>query len=189
MFLGVAHGRMERYPKRCVARATRFYKYLYSQKKIMTLPTYPLTVKPEWIDHNGHMNVAYYVLVFDLATDAFYEKLGIGEAYYARDLSVYTLGMNVDYLHELVEGEKGIITTHLLDWDYKRVHYIHQMHHAETGVLVATNECLGCNVDQKVGRSVPFPDDVLPLIEQTHKAHQAVEPPSQVGRKLGIRRK
>ncbi len=73
---------------------------------------YRAVVKPEWIDHNRHMNVAYYVVAFDEATDAIYEEWGLGLDYPDRSgCSVFTLGMNVDYLDELFEGDPIRIET------------------------------------------------------------------------------
>ena len=54
------------------------------------LPTTRLAVEPDWVDYNGHMNLAFYVLAFDRATDHFYDQLGIGIAYRER---MQTLGM------------------------------------------------------------------------------------------------
>ena len=124
----------------------------------MTLPTQSMTVRPEWIDHNGHMNVAYYVVAFDLATDAVYETWGLGLDYPSQtNASVFTLGMNVDYLSELFAHDSIEITTQLLDVDHKRIHYIHQMIHSKTKQAVATNECLCMNIDLETRRSAPFP--------------------------------
>lgn len=152
------------------------------------LPTFRTTVKPEWIDHNGHMNVAFYVLAFDLATDEFYNALGIDLAYQQTGYSVFTLGMNVDYLGELFDGDPIRIETQLVDWDYKRVHYIHQMFHAEKGFLAATNECLGMHVGYESRKSLPFPDEMQMEIAKMHEVHQQLEMATQVGRKLAIRR-
>ncbi len=64
-----------------------------------------LEIRPEWTDANGHMNVAYYVLAFDRATDAFYDALGIGWPYLERERkSLFTLAMNVDYVREVMAG-------------------------------------------------------------------------------------
>ena len=156
---------------------------------ITKLPTFEMTVQPEWIDHNGHMNVAYYVLAFDLATDEFYEGLGIGLTYQETGYSIFTLGMNVDYLAELFEGDPIRIETHLVDWDHKRVHYIHSMYHAAKGYLAATNECLGMHVGYESRKSEPLPEDLQAGILKVYSAHQKLEPPAQVGRKLAIRRK
>jgi acyl-CoA thioester hydrolase len=153
------------------------------------LPTFEITVHPEWIDHNGHMNVAYYVLAFDLATDEFYGTLGMGITYQQTGYSVFTLGMNVDYLDELFEGDPIRVETRLVDWDYKRVHYIHQMFHAEKGFLAATNECLGMHVGYESRKSESFSVEHQAGLEKMHLAHQKVDVPVQVGRKLAIRRK
>ncbi len=153
------------------------------------LPTFTQTVQPEWIDHNGHMNVAFYVLAFDLATDEFYEGLNIGLTHQETGYSTFTLGMNVDYLQELFEGDPIRVETQLLDWDYKRVHYIHMMYHVEKGYLAATNECLGMHVGYESRKSEPFPDTVQTGLESMLTAHKTIKLPKQVGRKLGIRRK
>ena len=153
------------------------------------LPTFTHTVQPEWIDHNGHMNVAFYVLAFDLATDEFYEGLNIWLTHQETGYSVFTLGMNVDYLAELFEGDPIRVETKLVDFDHKRVHYIHMMHHAEKGFLAATNECLGMHVGYESRKSEPFPEPVQAALAKMLADHNTLDMPKQVGRKLGIRRK
>lgn len=147
-----------------------------------------LRVLPEWIDGNGHMNVGYYVIAFDRATDAFYDALGIGWDYVGRERrSLFTLAMNVDYLSELREGDAVSIATRLLDCDHKRVHYFHEMVAAD-GRLAATNELLAMHVDMASRRSTPFPDPVAARLLRMRAAHAALPPPAQLGRRLGIRR-
>ena len=147
-----------------------------------------LTILPEWIDENGHMNVAYYVLAFDLATDTVY-KDWFGDNYTTRGFSAFTLGMNVDYVGELLEGDTVRITTQLMDWDKKRLHYFHEMYNAETGTLAARNECLSIGVNLETRRSAPFPQPVQVRLTEVFAAHQALPTPEGFGRKLGIRRK
>lgn len=143
-------------------------------------------VKPEWIDHNGHMNVAYFVVAFDEATDDVYEDWGIGMAYPDDSgYSVFTLGMNVDYLGEVFEGQAIRIETHLIDHDAKRVHYYHEMFLEETNIRVATNECLAMNVSLSSRKSAPFPEDVQAILKD---AVVRGDWPTGVGRRLGIRR-
>ena len=89
-----------------------------------------LEIPPEWTDPNGHMNVAYYVLAFDRATDAFYDRLGLGWATSAEGRSMFTLAMNVDYLTEIFAGETVRDREPLLDCDAKRLHYFHEMRRA-----------------------------------------------------------
>jgi len=148
-----------------------------------------LRILPEWADLNGHMNVAYYVLAFDRATDVFYDALGIGWDYVRREQkSLFTLAINVDYLREVVAGDGVRIATRLLDHDHKRIHYFHEMVHAGTGWLAATNELLAMHVEMATRKSTPFPDDVVARLAAMQSAHAALPPPAQLGRKLGIRR-
>lgn len=145
------------------------------------------TVKPEWIDHNGHMNVGFFVVAFDEATDAVYESWGIGMDYPERNgYSVFTIGMNVDYLSELFEGDPLRIETLLVDHDHKRIHYFHRMFHGNTGKLVATNECLCMNVDLATRKSAPFPAAVA---ERLEAARSGGDNPEGFGRTLTIRRR
>lgn len=155
----------------------------------MNLPETQLTVQPEWIDHNGHMNVAYYVLAFDLVTDEVYETWGLGLDYPERENhSIFTIGMNVDYLGEVFEGEPLRITTQLVDMDHKRVHYLHTMYHGTTGAIVARNECLCMNVHLGTRRSSPFPASVREKLDPVFAAHQQLGRPDSFGRTLHIRR-
>ena len=73
------------------------------------LQIYRDKVRPEWIDHNGHMNVAYYVLGFDYATDAFFDYLGLGQSYLQRaNGSTFAVEMNVSYVREVHEGDRVV---------------------------------------------------------------------------------
>ncbi|MDJ0908116.1 MAG: thioesterase family protein [Woeseiaceae bacterium] len=144
-------------------------------------------VVPDWIDHNGHMNVAFFVLAFDEATDAVYERWGLGLEYPdVSGCSVFTLGMNVDYRSELFEGDAIRILTRLVDYDEKRIHYFHEMYHADSDRLAATNECLCMNVGLESRKSEAFPAGVLELLK---KAHRPEPRPEGFGRALEIRRR
>jgi len=146
-----------------------------------------LSVLPEWTDGNGHMNVAYYVLAFDRATDVFYDALGVGWGYVERERrSLFTLAMNVDYLHETLAGDGLRIATRLLDHDHKRIHYFHEMYREVDRTLAATNELLAMHVDMSTRRGMPFDDTVAVRIEAMKSAHAALPPPERVGRRLGI---
>jgi acyl-CoA thioester hydrolase len=148
-----------------------------------------LSILPDWIDGNGHMNVAYYVLAFDRATDVFYDALGIGWSYVERQRkSLFTLAMNVDYLREMVVGADARIVTRLLDHDHKRIHYFHEMSDGGGAWLAATNELLAMHVDLATRRSAAFPEAVLARLAAMQSAHAGLPPPAQLGRKLGIRR-
>ncbi len=148
-----------------------------------------LTVKPEWIDHNGHLNLGYFIIAFDEATDAVYEQWGLGLDYPNNSgCSVFTLGMNADYLGELFEAEPIRITTQLVDCDSKRIHYFHHMYHGDTGKLVARNECLCMNVRLDSRKSAPFPESIAKKLSAVQASHSGHDTPEGFGRVLQIRR-
>ncbi len=140
-------------------------------------------VRPEWCDYNGHMNLAFYVLVFDHATDAFWDMLGLGLDYRVRtDNSTFTVESHITYDREVLDGDEVRCTTQLLGFDDKRIHYFHRMYHARDGYLAATTELLGVHVDLTVRRVAPMPDDVRARLADTMDAHQGFGPPDQAGR-------
>ena len=147
-------------------------------------------VKPEWIDYNGHMNMGYYLVAFDhIATDRFYDSMNIGVAHkQALGKTTFTLGANIDFIRELMAGDRLRVTSQLADYDHKRLHYIHCMYHAEQGYLAATNECLGMYIDLSTRRSVSFSPEQLARFQQELERGQQLPLPTEFARTLGIRR-
>lgn len=148
------------------------------------------TVLPEWIDYNGHMNVAYYVLAFDYATDAFFDYLGLDHDYKAKaEVTTFVADMNVTYVQEVFEGDPMRFTTQLLEFDTKKFRYFHCMYHAEKGYLAATNELLSLHIDLKTRRVGAMADPILEKLQAVHDVHSAAEAPAGAGRVLGMRRR
>lgn len=159
------------------------------------LPPAPLEllrepVRPEWIDYNGHMNVAYYVLVFDHATDGLFALLDIGADYVRRTgMSAFVLETHVRYLQEVVEGAPLRVTGQLLDADDKRLHLWSEMFHVDDGYVAATSELLLIHVDLGTRRSAAFPPVVRERIAAVQAAHADLARPDAAGRVIGIRRR
>ncbi|MBM3485273.1 MAG: thioesterase-like protein [Alphaproteobacteria bacterium] len=148
------------------------------------------TVRPEWTDYNAHMNLAYYVLIFDHATDAFYVEVGLGEGYRNRtNCSTFAVESHITYDREVMSGEGVRVETLLLDFDEKRLHYFHRMVHAEKGYLAATTELMAVHVDLATRRVSPMPALVLDHLAAMKAAHAALPRSEQVGRVIGIRRR
>jgi len=144
-------------------------------------------VMAEWIDYNGHMNVAHYVAAFDQATDCFLHNLNMGPDYVAATRhSAFVVDMNVSYRRELRLADPFYITTQLLDYDAKKLRFFHQMFHEQEGFLVATNELLLLHVDLGVRRSSPFPAQVVASLQQMARQHRSLELPEGVGRVLSL---
>ena len=151
------------------------------------LALYRTEVRSEWVDYNGHMNVAYYVLAFDLATDALFDFVGVGEDYGKRtDHALFAVEAHLTYQRELRAGDALRVTTQLLGFDDKRVHFAHRMFKTDDGGLAATSEWLALHVDRSTRRAAPLPPDIAALLAAVQEAHAALPTPPEVGRVMRL---
>src|SRR6202795_654336 len=121
----------------------------------------PMRVEPGWIDYNGHLNMAYYNVLFDRAVDEVYELLGCGLGYVeASRHSCFTAEVHMRYLRELYAGDPVRVTFQLLDFDAKRLHYFEELRHAEGNWLAATSEIMALHVDLAAKKTAAFPEAV-----------------------------
>jgi len=151
--------------------------------------TPPQSIEPGWIDYNGHLNMAYYLVLFDRGFDVVSARLGMGERYATeRRMTTYTGDARVSYLREVHRDAQIVATFQLLDHDAKRVHGFQEMRHATEGWLAATCETLTLHVDMDGPKVCPFPDDVRARIEALAAEQAPLPRPEGAGRPLGIRR-
>lgn len=147
------------------------------------------TVLPEWIDYNGHMNVAYYVLAFDQALDRTFDRFDCGKDYVARtNHSFFVLEAHVRYLQEVTQGDPLAFSFHLIDHDAKRLHYFVEMRHAELGFLAATSEQVALHVDLEDRRSAAMPAQQQVLFAEIARVHGALPLPDGLGRSIRLRK-
>ena len=147
------------------------------------------TVKDEWIDYNGHLNMAFYNVLFDKGVDFFYEKIGIGGEYTLSGLgSVFTLEVHLRYLQELNPHDRTRVHLQLLDFDEKRLHFFEYMYHADKGYLAATSEQLAIHVDMKTRKSASFSANALEKIRALHEDHRTLQRPEAAGKSIGLRK-
>ncbi|MBA2443295.1 MAG: thioesterase family protein [Rubrobacter sp.] len=153
------------------------------------LRLYETEVRPEWVDYNGHMSEAFYVLVFGHTTDALLDCIGMDADYRDRSgRSLYTLEAHVSYRREACEAEPLLVTTQLLEVDHKRVQVFHAMYHAGNRALLATGEFMLLHVDTTGPRSAPFPEEVAARLQKIKEAHDSLPRPEQAGRSITIER-
>jgi acyl-CoA thioester hydrolase len=146
-----------------------------------------MTVKPEWIDYNGHLNMAYYNVLFDKGADEVYEVLGFGPDYArTRKLTTYTAEFHICYVRELHEGDRVRVSFQMLDHNDRSFHCYQELHH-EDGWLAATGEALALHVDMTGPRVAPFPADTGAAVAQMQAAHAPLGWPDRAGRGIGIR--
>ncbi len=148
-------------------------------------------VPADWIDYNGHMNVAYYTMAFDQALDWTYDQLGIGPSLVTEhNMGPMALQTQIHYLGELLEGDRFACDVRLIDADAKRVHVFLEMRALDREEeLAATYESLTLNVDLGARRSAPYPEAAAARIAALKAAQAGLPRPSQLGAPLGIRRR
>ena len=163
---------------------------VFDPRKGERLLVHQSVVLPEWIDYNGHVNVAFYVLAFDQALDAFFDMIEFTPEYRKKyNVSTFALETHLCYLQEVHLGGPLRFEVQLLDLDAKRFHYLNYMFHNETGVLCATAEWISAHIDMSTRRMTPFRPDIMGRFEALWTAHKDMPRPVHAGRTIGIRRK
>ncbi|MCV3241027.1 thioesterase family protein [Mesorhizobium sp. ZC-5] len=148
-----------------------------------------MDIEKEWIDYNGHLNMAYYNVLFDRCVDGAFDLMGLGPDYIRdRKLTTFTAEVHVCYVRELHLGHRVTGTFQLLDHDEKRLHAYQEIRHAD-GWLAATSESLTLHVDMAGPKVVPFPADIMEKVEALAAAHAAMPMPERAGRSIGIKRR
>ncbi len=158
----------------------------------MPFPTpfdrYEGEVLPAWIDSNDHMNLAFYVLMFDYATDAIYAEFGMDRSYKAQtNCGTFAAETHILYLQELRVGERVRVVSQVLAADAKRVHLAHEMIRLNDGKSAATQELMYLHVDLELRRVVPWPDWLHARIAEAEAAHAALPRPEWAGRSIAMR--
>ena len=161
--------------------------------KDMPLPPAPflssvMQLEPQWIDYNGHLNMAYYNVMMDRAIDELWLQLGIGPTYMKeRNGSTFTAECHVRYLREIHLGDPVQVSVWLLEADDKRLHApSEELRHATEGWVSATSENMTMHIDMSVRKVAPFPPDIRARIADVVKAHSGVPRPEGIGRKVAM---
>ncbi|MEP2890013.1 thioesterase family protein [Tateyamaria sp.] len=145
-----------------------------------------MTVKPEWIDFNGHLNMAYYNVLFDQCADEIYGDLGFGPDYHTKTgNTTYVAEFHLAYVRELHVNDPVTVTFHLVDFDAKRFHSYSEIWHTD-GWLAATGEAMTLHVDQSGPCVAPMPADILANLSRVGAAHSVLPRPKRLGASIGI---
>ena len=144
-------------------------------------------VLPEWIDANGHLNLAYYIVLFDYATDALFDAIGIGLGYKeATNHGTFAVETHNLYERELLVGERVHVVTQILGSDDKRLHFAHEMFSLASGHRAATQELMYLHIDLSARRVVPWPADVRERLSAASAAHARLTRPDWAGRRISM---
>lgn len=119
------------------------------------------TVRRDWTDSNNHLNMGYYLVVFDLQTDRLWPVLGVGRALRARGLTTFAVEAWLDYQREMLEGDPIAAESRVLEYDSKRLMIEHRMFHHGEGWVSSAHETLYLCVDVATRKVAAWPEDVL----------------------------
>ncbi|CRI54870.1 thioesterase family protein [Pseudomonas sp. CCOS 191] len=151
------------------------------------LITYRTRVLPEWVDYNGHLRDAYYLLIFSHATDALMERIGLdADARGQSGHSLFTLEAHINYLHEVKLDAEVWVQTHIIGFDKKRLHLYHSLHRRGFEEALAASEQMLLHVDMAGPKSASFGARSIELLEALVTAQDSQAFPAYVGRTIRI---
>mgnify|MGYP001449459313 CR=1 FL=1 len=132
------------------------------------------TVKKEWTDYNGHMNLAYYIHIFDNAAEILLQKFKMGADSAKNDKkSTFAVETYTTYNHELKDGEEVNINVLYLDYDKKRIQYKLSMIHKEKKYLAATTEVLSLYIDLNKRKVAEFESEKIVIMDDFIKSNSS----------------
>ena len=158
------------------------------------LTTWRGSVQHEWVDFNGHLRDAFYMLLFSFASDGCMDHIGLDEAgRAATGHSIFTLECHINYLQEVKQGAAVEVHTQVLGHDVKRLHVYHSLYFAGAGAtpagaepLLAGSEQMWLNMDMNTRRSAPFAASVLPRVRALAARHKDLPVSKYVGRVIAL---
>ncbi|KXG82971.1 MULTISPECIES: thioesterase family protein [Pseudomonas] len=151
------------------------------------LITYRTRVLPEWVDYNGHLRDAYYLLIFSYATDALMERIGLdADARGQSGHSLFTLEAHINYLHEVKLDTEVWVQTFIIGFDKKRLHLYHSLHRKDFEEALSASEQLLLHVDMAGPKSAPFTASSIEQLENLVTGQDSQPHSLYVGRTIRI---
>jgi len=124
-------------------------------------------IKSEWTDYNNHLNMAYYVLIFDVAWEVMLKKFNMGEqSAKSSGMSTMVVETNTTYDNEIKEGDEVEILLTFFDHDKKRLHFRMEMIEKKTKKLSSTIEMLSLHVDLNKRKVAEFDQERTRLMDE-----------------------
>ena len=149
--------------------------------------TYKTAVQHDWVDYNGHLRDAFYLLIFSYATDALMDRLCMdSNNREASGHSLFTLELHLNYLHEVKLDAEVEVRTQIIGHDQKRLHLYHSLHLAGGDKELAGNEQMLLHVDLAGPRSAPFTPDTLDRLQAIVAEQADLPAPAYIGRVIAL---
>jgi len=142
-------------------------------------PCYETVALPQWTDRNNHVNIRWFVVVFDDAGDAFYPTVKLSDAdHRSRESGTMDLEHHVHFVRELRPGDRLTVYLRIVGVSAKRFHYLMFLVNESTGELASIFECVNTFVDLSRRKSAPWPQEVRTALETLHAGHSGVSWPA-----------
>ena len=121
----------------------------------------------EWTDYNNHMNLSYYILLFDMGAEQILSKFQMGE-HSAKTTKMSTMAVetHTTYNNEVKEGEEVEINLSYFDHDKKRLQYKLEMYEKSKNILSSTTEVLSLYIDLNLRKVSEFEDEKVTIMDQ-----------------------
>jgi acyl-CoA thioester hydrolase len=150
-------------------------------EKIRALPLlHRATVPESYLDEMGHMNVRYYLALFDDGVQPFFDSFGMSMDYFRQNQTGgFALAHFIRYLNEVMQGDEVAIHARGIARSERRIHFMTFMINETRGKLAATMEGLGSHADLTIRRTSPYPPEIAEKLDEILRGHQALdwEPP------------
>ena len=155
------------------------------------LITYKTPILQDWVDYNGHLRDAFYLLIFSYATDAFMDRIGLAsDDRDATGHSLFTLEAHINYLHEVKLGEEVEVRTQIVAHDLKRVQLYHSLYKTGGDEELAASDQMLLHVDLAAGpKSAPLSEYSLEALRMLTEAQHDQPAPAYTGRTIGLPKK
>ena len=128
----------------------------------------------EWTDYNGHMNMSYYILIFDNAAELMLTKFSMGgDSARSYKKSTFAVETHTTYDQEVKLGEEVEVHLTYLDHDKKRIHYRVSMFHKEKKYLAATTEVLSLYIDLNQRKVAEFEPEKIKIMDDFIKTNSS----------------
>ena len=128
----------------------------------------------EWTDYNNHMNLSYYILVFDLGAEVILSKFKMGEhSAKTTKKSTMVVETHTNYNQEVKEGDEVDVILSHFDHDNKRLHYKLEMYDKAKNTLSATTEVLSLYIDLNVRKVTEFEDEKKNIMDEFINQHKS----------------
>jgi len=120
----------------------------------------------EWTDYNGHMNLSYYILVFDIGAEVILSKFKMGEhSAKTTKKSTMVVETHTTYNQEVKEGDEVDVFISYFDHDNKRLHYKLEMFDKVKNTLSATTEILALYIDLNIRKVTEFEPEKIKIMD------------------------